>query len=312
VNQIANDNQVSRTNQHKNKFKENNMTLDQIFKFARKSQNIKQSLVAKKAGIAQPSLANYESGRCTLSEKTLLKIAPTLNINPDYIKGDAANPFLSKDLIKMLISDKLLTGADYTPIEFIVRTNFALEIIFLTTTDRAKPFDKATSKTMSNQPTIAILIRDQDMNTFILRRKNPKAYLADKSDLKAKISQIIKEENKEAVCQEENKEIVFQTKVITRELFEKINGWTVTKKDVDKFFSLTQSMELTADEYEMLCQMRIKKIEPKALFIEILNGKNSCKTEIASLDNPLTVINAEGDKTLDDKHLRGNTAKEID
>jgi len=236
VNQRANDNQVSRAN-----------------------QNIKQSLTAKKAGIAQPSLANYERGHSTLSEKTLLKIAPTLNINPDYIKGDAANPFLNTDLIKMFLFDKLLIGADYTPIEFIVRTNSALEIIFLTTTDRAKPFDKATSKTMSNQPTIAILIRDQDMNIFILRRKNQGAYLIDKLDLKAKISQIVKEDNKK---------VVFQTKVITRELFEKINGWTVTKKDVDKFFSLTQNMELTADEYEMICQMRIKKIEHNVLFID--------------------------------------------
>jgi len=41
------------------------MTLDQIFKFTRKSQNIKQSLTAKKAGIAQSSLANYERGHST-------------------------------------------------------------------------------------------------------------------------------------------------------------------------------------------------------------------------------------------------------
>jgi len=239
--------------------KDMKLELHQIFKMAREAQGIKQSLVAKKGGIAPPSLSQYENGHATLSTKTLLKLAPILNINPSYIKGESANPFLSKDLIKMFLPERFLTGMDYAPIEFLVRFNSALEIVFLIPASRVKAFDKVISKTIIGQLTIAILIRDQDGNTFILRRKTSGAYLVGELDLQAKLSQIAKEEKKE------KKELVFRTEKITRDLFKKIKDWTVTKRDVEALFSKTQKIELSADEKKLIDKIRAKGIDPKSL-----------------------------------------------
>jgi len=236
------------------------MELHNIFRFARKTQNIKQSYLAEKAGIAQPSLANYESGHSTLSEKTLIALAPIININPKHIRAESDNPFFSKDLIKMFFPESMISGMDYGPLEFIMRANSALEIIFLIATSKSKTFNKIISKTIIGPMTIAVLVRDQDGNTFILRRKRRGTCLVGEKDIEDKLTRLAKEENKE---------VVFQSKRITSDLTGKIKDWTVEKKDVESLFSETRKIELTVEEIELIEQIRAKGVNPKTIITGI-------------------------------------------
>lgn len=240
------------------------MELYNVFRFARKTQNIKQSYLAEKAGIAQPSLANYESGHSTLSERTLMVLAPIININPKYIKGESANPFFSKELIRMYFPENLISGMDDAPLEFIVRANSALEIVFLIATSKVKAFDRARSKTIIGQMTLAVLVRDQVDNVFILRRKRRGAYLVGESDIQAKLSKIV---------EEENNDVVFRSKRITHDLSEKIRDWTVEKRDVEDIFSRTHKMEINSAEKEMIEKIRAQGVDPRTVSPTSEEGK---------------------------------------
>jgi len=63
------------------------MKLYQTLKIIRKAQGIKQTQAAKRIGISQSSLANYERGHSTLSKKTLMRLASAIKeslINSDF------------------------------------------------------------------------------------------------------------------------------------------------------------------------------------------------------------------------------------
>lgn len=84
------------------------LDLNQLFSFAWKAQGIKQGSLARKVGIAQPSLSQFENGQATLSRKTLHAIAPLLNLNPEYIDCESENPFRSSELIRMFFLRNLV------------------------------------------------------------------------------------------------------------------------------------------------------------------------------------------------------------
>jgi len=248
------------------------MELHTIFRFARETQNIKQSHLAKRAGIAQPSLANYERGHSTLSEKTLIALAPIINIDPKYIRAESGNPFFSKELIKMFFPESVISGMDYGPLEFLLKVNSTLEVIFLRATSKSKTFEKIISNTIIGPMTIAVLVRDQDGNTFILRRKTRGARLVGEDAIQEKLSRLAKEDKKE---------VVFQSKRITSDLTGKIKDWTVEKKDVESLFSETRKIELTAEEIELIEQIRAQGVNPKTLRRHLnkdrLDDTSSCK-----------------------------------
>lgn len=226
--------------------------LEQIFRFARESQGIKQALIAQKAGIAQPSLSQFENGQATLSRETLLTIAPPLSINPEYITDEFANPFKSSGLIKMFFVETLLAGMDYSPLEHIAKMNPSVEVVFLVATSRSKTIDRMISKTIIGQFTQAALLRDQDGNIFLFRRKRKGAYLVGELDLQARLLETAKAENKD---------VTFQTRKIPRELFLKIEDWTVERGDVEEYFVQQRTRMLSLDEDRVVEEIRAGRLK---------------------------------------------------
>jgi len=211
-----------------------------LFRVARKLQGIAQAEVASKAEVTQSAVSKFEAGSSALSRENLLKIAPLLNINPEYITGKSENPFSSSGLIKMFFHETLLTGIDYSPLERIVKINSLMDIIFLVAT----PMIKSTI----GRVTQAILMRDQDSNVFLLRRKRKGFYLAEEPDLKVRFLEIAKAENKD---------ITFQTQKISQELFLKIENWTIERSDVEDFFIQRRIRMLSLDEDRLIEEVRV-------------------------------------------------------
>lgn len=73
------------------------MTYSEKIVEARKGHSLSQRGLAKKIGVAQSSVAGWESGRTMPQKRHLLKIIKTLNLEDDYFKGCL---FFKKDTIK--------------------------------------------------------------------------------------------------------------------------------------------------------------------------------------------------------------------
>lgn len=240
------------------------MEINALYKMAREAQGVKQSELAKKAGIAQPTLSQFESGQFTLSMESLLAIAPYLNINSEYLMGVSSNPFSSPDLIKLLLSERLLKGVDYTPIEFIVAANINVQVAILLA---PSGIDKIISKTVMGQLTQAVLLRDQDGNTFIFRRKSRGSYLVGEGDLQARLQEMAKDGKKT---------VNIKTHRITRTLAKKIADWVVTLEDVEDIFqSKVITRNISQEENRLIDILREEGLNPEEVERLLRNKKKS-------------------------------------
>jgi transcriptional regulator with XRE-family HTH domain len=202
--------------------------LSQFFKFTRTSQSIRQAELARKAGIAQPSLSQFENAQATLSPETLLSLAQRLGINPQYFKDEACNPFKTRRLIRMFFNESLLGGMDYSVLEKIVEVNSSVEVTFLMTKSRVEKIDWILAKTIVGQFTQAVLLRDQDDNMFLFSRKRKGVVLVGELPLQARLREM---------AVREGKTIRFESMRIPRSLSRKIDDRTVERKDIEGLLS---------------------------------------------------------------------------
>lgn len=228
------------------------MDINALFKMAREAQGVKQSELAKKAGIAQPTLSQFEGGQFTLSMEALLAIAPYLKINPEYLLGVSSNPFSSPDLIKLLLPERLMKGVDYTPITFVVEANSNVQVAILLATTG---IDKIISKTALGQFTQAVLVRDQDGNTFIFRRKSRGSYMVGEGDLQARLQEIAKDGKKT---------VSIKIHRIPRTLAKKIADWDVKLEDLEDLFeSKIITKNVSVEENRLIDVIREEGINPE-------------------------------------------------
>ncbi|MBI1913116.1 MAG: helix-turn-helix transcriptional regulator [Deltaproteobacteria bacterium] len=230
------------------------MELNKLFRLSREVQGLKQSALVKKLHISQSSLSQFENGQSTLSSECLLTLAPLLKINPGYLMCESKNPFSSPDLIKMLLTEKILVGVDYTPLEYVVMVNPGVQVVFLLATSM---LDKALAKTVVGQLTLAILVRDQDGNTFIFRRNSRGSYIVGEGNLQAKLQAMEKED--------ENKVVTVRFEHISKALAKKISAWDVTLTDVQGFFESKVTKTLTLAENRVIELMRAEKLDLEAV-----------------------------------------------
>ncbi|MBW2570508.1 MAG: helix-turn-helix transcriptional regulator, partial [Deltaproteobacteria bacterium] len=150
------------------------MKIEELFRLTRELQGKKQTDIARQVGITRPALSNLESSRSSLSIATLQKIAPLININPEFVIDQAKNPFQSKELIKMFFDEKL---AYYIlePLNVLITFNDELKFISLISNFDLPP--KISRLSLSPHPIYAIAVKDKDNNIFLLRRKLNTAFV---------------------------------------------------------------------------------------------------------------------------------------
>jgi transcriptional regulator with XRE-family HTH domain len=225
-----------------------------LFKIVQTLQVIKQTAIAKQIGITQQAIALFESGKSTLSDKTLSKIAPLLNLNPAYLGDKSSNPFLSNNIINFSLLEGI-DGVDYSIIYFIAEHNKYLNFIYFTSPSPL--YSKYRSNTVYGYPTIAIGIKDADDNTFLLKRM-PRKPLFGERELIAKLEEI----NSQGKSQ-----IVIDSKTLSVGEEKKFLDFSITKDEADKYFTAINyaTTIITKTEDKLIQYIRKNNIEIQKL-----------------------------------------------
>jgi len=233
------------------------MKTNEIFRLSRILGGKKQKEVAAGVGIKQPSVQRYEAGLTKLSKNTLLRIAPLLDINPEYVTDQTKNPFQSEGLIKMFFSEDMVSYGILEPINTLLAFNDNLTFLSL-----ISKFDlpfKGTNFNFSLNPTYAIAIKDEDNNVFLLRRKLKTDYVLADGNLYDKMSFTLR------FVKERRRSLYFAALEIDKNLHEKVMSWTVEREDIEPLFSECKFMSYfdpTQQELAQLRKQRDMNIEP--------------------------------------------------
>jgi transcriptional regulator with XRE-family HTH domain len=103
------------------------MKVYELFKLARALQDHTQDVVAKEAGISRATLAQFETGKPSISAATVREIALFLNINHEWLDGTSPHLFRSRGLVEFYVDGKDLrapsrVSSPYCPIAGLTRS----------------------------------------------------------------------------------------------------------------------------------------------------------------------------------------------
>jgi transcriptional regulator with XRE-family HTH domain len=240
------------------------MRIAELFREARKAKGLKQAEIASECAISRSALARFETGSLNLSEETLLHIAPLLDIDPDFLIGNSKIPFKNQDgeIIKFLI-DKYHVTTDLLLTTILTKSD-RLDIFYLspplTIVERIRHLN------IADNPTYALLIRDEVGNIYLFRCKSPKDFLDWEGTLSVWFSRHFQLTSKPGY---------FQKRIISRDLYIKISNFKdVTRADLEFLFN-QQSNELFFKEFvlseaekKVIIFMREKHIDGEDLILK--------------------------------------------
>jgi len=193
-------------------------------KMAREAQGISQRELASVLGVSQASIAQFETLKITLSLDSMLKIGTALNLNPFFVENNVGNPFKpvnKENAIKMFVPEAITGEIDFSLIELILVSNDETNCIFLT-----PPINDSKLRKRIQGLFYALLIKDDDGNIFIMRRKKDNALLGN-------ISEWMEILNKLSAGHRFTSEIMR----LSTELFWQIRGWKeISNSNLKVFF----------------------------------------------------------------------------
>lgn len=235
------------------------MRIAELFRRAREAKGLKQSEIADQCGISRSALARFETGSLRLAEETLLQIAPHLDIDPEFLRGNATIPFKSPtgSLIKFVV-DKYHVNTDMLLATILARCD-VLEIYYLT--PPLTIVDRIRHLNVASNPTYALLMKDEAGNVYLFRCKSPKDFLAWDDSISSWQSEQRRLSGKSGH---------FEQLIISKELFEKIRDWQdIDKADFDSLFNqkaenlIDKGMALSEVEKKLILFVREQHIDPE-------------------------------------------------
>lgn len=252
--------------------------LQVLFRKIRESQGISQTMLAKAVGKTQGAITQFELMRASLSDDTLKKMAPTLNLNPDYIEKKTGNPFRCSNrqkLIKMYISENPSGELDFSLIEFIAEINEKASFYFL------KPsMLHLKSQRFALHSAYAVLVEDVDENVFIFRKKRADDFF-NYFKLRQHLTDLTGKEGK-----------IFEIKFLSilEPLYKKITNWNeLTAEEFSHFLTISEARE----KRELLI-----KLINKMIFLE---ADSDYREKLATVRKNFSKMD---DQELDDLFLR--------
>lgn len=235
------------------------MRLAELFRKAREAKGLKQSEIADQCGISRSALARFETGSLRLNEETLLRIAPLLDINPEFLHGHTRIPFKSQngELIKFVV-DKYHVTTDPLLATIFARCD-VLDVFYLspplTVVDRLRHLN------IADNPTYALLIGDEQGNMYLFRCKSAKDFLAWDNSLSSWYSEQRRLSGKSGH---------FEMRIITKDLYEKIRDWQdVGKEDLDFLLKqkdqdlIYKELALSEAEKRLITFIREQHLDPE-------------------------------------------------
>jgi len=237
------------------------MRLSELFRSAREAKGLKQVEIASACGISRPAIARFEKGTLRLNDEILIKMAPLLDINPEFLNGHTKNPFKSQnnELIKFVV-DKYHVHTDLLLTSIVAEAklySFCSLYPPLTILERIRHLN------LVDDPIYALVIRDDSDNIFLFRCKSNKDFMSWDD----RFISVIKE-----ITWMTDKEGSFNKWLISKDLYEKIRDWDeIRKEDFDFLFSEKdqnlrhQDLILNETEKEFILLAREKRIDLKKL-----------------------------------------------
>lgn len=234
------------------------MRTAELFRSTRVAKGLKQSALAELGGISCSALARFEGGKLRLSEETLLRLAPYLDINPKYLEGNSNSPFMGCDnkLIKFFV-DKYNFHKDPI-IATIIGSSNSLE--FYSLSPHLSIIERIRYLNVADQPTYAMVIKDEFENVFIFRCKSNKDFLSWDNNRINWDANLLHMTNKKGH---------FEKQIMSKELYDKIVNWDdVSLEDLQFLFqNKKQHLKLktivyTEVEAEMISEFRDSHINP--------------------------------------------------
>lgn len=238
----------------------------ELFRSARVAKGLKQSVLAELGGISCSALARFEGGKLRLSEETLTRLAPHLDINPKYLEGNSDRPFLSRDnkLIKFYV-DKYKFHQDPI-IAKIIGSSDSLE--FYSLSPHLSIIERIRYLNIADHPTYAMVIKDEFNNVFIFRCKSSKDFMSWDDKRTSWDANVLHMTNKSGH---------FEKQIMSKDLYEKIVDWENLELEDLQFLFLNKKQNTklktivhTELENEMVHEFRDNHINP----IVAINSKN--------------------------------------
>jgi transcriptional regulator with XRE-family HTH domain len=242
-----------------------------LFKIAREGKKLTQRGIAKQVGIHCSTLSHFEAGEPQIDVQTLLKIAPLLSINPDFLIESHHNPFRSAHLIKIFMKDVFFI--DISIFRILLSHNKNLEFISLIPHIQ---FSKA-RRHVSPNSVFAVLIKDDLQNIFIVRNKKNSTSLfsLNEGTLEARLTPLIPGNVKQSV-------LFREIELNDAHIYDLIgNHWVqLQKDDVIRFFPVDKQREskiLKGVEYLIKNKYTLEDAESLLDQYKYKNAQRRCK-----------------------------------
>ncbi|MGD0229007.1 MAG: helix-turn-helix transcriptional regulator [Syntrophorhabdales bacterium] len=197
----------------------------------REAKALTQAAVAQVIGVDRSAIAHFEAGEeSALSVETQLKLAPLLDINPDYLLNKAPNPFKPHDpsgLIVLLLKGKAFR-ADIEPVRVVMEYGTVTGVLFLSSSrlSGTRRFKKVAG---GRTATYALVLQDVDDNIYLALHKDPDSFIGYLDDLSAAI-------------REKGPDVAANTASLDERLLDSLRQRTVHRDDLAAFFDYKYSI----------------------------------------------------------------------
>lgn len=205
--------------------------IENIIRALREAKALTQADVAQALGIDRSAIAHFEAGEeSALSVETQLKLAPLLDINPDYVLNKAPNPFRPHDssgIIGLFLKGKAF-NADIEPVQVIMEYGAITGALFLASSrlSGVRRFKKIVG---GRTAIYALALQDVDDNIYLAVHKDPDSFIGYLDDLSAEI-------------REKGRDVATNTVSLDERLLDSLRQRTVHRDDLAAFFDYKYSL----------------------------------------------------------------------
>ena len=197
----------------------------------REAKVLTQTAVAQVIGVDRSAIAHFEAGEeSALSVETQLRLAPLLDINPDYLLNKAPNPFKPHDpsgLIMLFLKGKAFR-ADIEPVRVVMEYGAITGTLFLSSSrlSGVRRFKKVAG---GRTAIYGLALQDVDDNIYLALHKDPDSFIGYLDDLSAAI-------------REKGPDVAVNTVSLDERLLDRLRQRTVHRDDLAAFFDYKYSI----------------------------------------------------------------------
>ncbi|MGD0229364.1 MAG: helix-turn-helix transcriptional regulator [Syntrophorhabdales bacterium] len=205
--------------------------IENVIRPLREAKALTQEDVARALGIDRSAIAHFEAGEeSALSVETLLKLAPLLDINPDYVLNKAPNPFKPYDpsgIIVLFLKGKAF-HANIEPVGVVMEYGAITGTLFLSSSRLSGT--RRFKKVIGGRTAIyALALQDVDDNIYLALHRDPDSFIGYLDDLSAAI-------------REKGPDVTANTISPDERLLDSLRQRTVQRDDLAAFFDYKYSI----------------------------------------------------------------------